>query len=515
MVKENDTVLIKGKEYTLGARIGGGSEGSIFDVKDGLDSDKKKRNFVIKIINDKNITKRQKEDVFKHLKWLCDIGSQYSEIREISAIPKALLDNHLGYIMFKADEHESLKKYTEVPDLSEFENWYKKKYTLKRRYQIIIGLFDALRKLHLAGLVYTDLSPSNIMVHKNKNQIVLIDTDNIRTRRDSYLGVIGTPGYIAPEVYLNRDLEKAKECNIKSESLSKDHERITPDSDIFSAAVIAFELLTLQHPFIGDEVESGTSAREEEAFEIKTDYIFKKGTNNSSTRNLVPNFSDLTTREVRELFYRTFVDGKNNPYLRPTDNEFLEAFQNAYDKIAECRNCGYSRIYSLENGSNKSNKCINCEKEIGPKVVLRVKTLFENMNRADLINSIGNYPEYDVDIKNLKDSAGKETKAHSTISEIVLESGEEKYLYLRHFEENTNRSKEYVRIVLSSEERLSVKILNNKFENAYLCNINTKEQKPIKNEEEKVIKYNEDAIFFDEKKQGKRILKTYGICKKV
>ena len=47
--------------------------------------------------------------------------------------------------------------------------------TLKKRYQIIVNLFDALRKIHLAGLIFTDLSPNNIMVHKKQNQIVFID----------------------------------------------------------------------------------------------------------------------------------------------------------------------------------------------------------------------------------------------------------------------------------------------------------------------------------------------------
>ena len=34
-------------------------------------------------------------------------------------------------------------------------------------------------ELHLAGLVFTDLSPNNVMVHKTQNQIVFIDTKNL------------------------------------------------------------------------------------------------------------------------------------------------------------------------------------------------------------------------------------------------------------------------------------------------------------------------------------------------
>ena len=131
MVKEGDKVLINGKEYTLGTRLGGGLEGSIFNVE-GFPK------HVIKVINDDRMTKIQRDDTYKHLKWLYNLGSRNKSLSQVLTVPKALLDDQLGYIMLKAGEHDNLKKFLEVPeDILLFDDWYKKEFTLKKRYQII------------------------------------------------------------------------------------------------------------------------------------------------------------------------------------------------------------------------------------------------------------------------------------------------------------------------------------------------------------------------------------------
>lgn len=502
MVKEGEKVLINGKEYTLGTRLGGGLEGSIFNVE-GLPK------YVIKVINDDRMTKNQRDDTYKHLKWLYNLGSRNETIRQILTVPKALLDNQLGYIMLKASDHDSLKKFLEVPEnMSNFDEWYKNGFTLKKRYQIIVNLFNALRELHLAGLVFTDLSPNNVMVHKKQNQIVFIDTDNTRNRMDSYLGVLGTPGYMAPEVYRKPDLKLASTYKIDPKILSNCG-RITPESDIFAAAVIAFQLLTLQHPFIGDEVEEGEPELEEKALAIQTDYILKKGTSNASTMNLVPQFEKLTTPKIRELFYRTFVDGKNAPSLRPTNEDFLEAFQDALDLIVECPSCGYSRLYSFD----EKNECINCGCSIGPKMVIVMYNVFKNLKRDEFINSIGDYPKLSINIDNLKNLDGNEPTNFFEVSRIVLEPGEKnaKFLYLRHFETNSERSKAYARVTLSENETsLKVEILNDAFSNPYLIEKKTLTHISLGNGKQN-IQYDKYGIIFDSKKQGKGLLQIF--CK--
>ena len=503
MITSGKKVLINRKEYVLGERLGGGQEGSIYDVI-GFPK------YVIKIINDEKMTQSQRSEIRKHLEWLKELGARDINIRQCMTIPKALLDDHLGYIMLKAFEHTSLKKYITVPnDTNKFDDWYVKNYTFKKRYQVIVNLFRALREIHLSGLIFTDLSPNNVMVHIKENQIVFIDTDNTRRQSDMYKGVLGTPGYMAPEVYREPDTKLANDYNIDTNLLSKCG-KLTTETDIFSAAVIAFQLITLQHPFIGDEIDEGTSEDEEKALEIKTDYIFKEGTTNTSTYGLTTKFEEITTEEIRKLFMHTFVNGKDNPSLRPTAEEFLEAFQNALDSIVICPHCGFSRLYK----TNQHNNCINCGAEFEHKVSIVIYNKFknitqidENATRADLINSIGNYPQYDISKDELRDSEGNLSPNRVEISRVVLEPGIPKYLYLRHFEKATGRNIKYAKVTLSdSSSSVRFEVLNNAFESPFLVERKIGSQIPLNNGKEFPV---DRDIIFETKKQGKGILQIF------
>lgn len=502
MINEGDKILINGKEYTLGTKLGGGLEGNIFTVVEAP-------GHVVKIINDCNISRIQRNEIYEHLKWLKELGSRNKEIKQCMTVPKALLDNYLGYIMLYASEHDNLKKYITPPTETKlFDDWYKKDFTFKKRYQIIVNLFDALRKIHLAGLIFTDLSPNNIMVHKKQNQIVFIDTDNTRRRTDLYGGVLGTPGYMAPEVYRKPDVVLAKANHVDPKILSK-YGRLTAESDIFSAAVIAFQILTLQHPFVGDEIENGTPEDEEKALEIKTDYIFKEGTTNTSTYGLTTKFEQITTQGIRDLFYRTFVTGKGQPTLRPTAEDFLEEFQKAFDSIVVCDNCGFSRLYSYDG----DNTCINCGKEIETKTSIVIYNVFKDLTRSEAINSIGDYPQYDISMDNLRVTNSSELPPnHFEISKIILEPGEDKakYLYLRHFEKNTERSMKYARVTLSDlGTSVKVEVLNNAFESPFLIEKTTGKMFPLNNGKEfQLDKY---EIIFETKKLGKGYIQIF--CK--
>lgn len=501
MLVEGNKILINGKEYTLGAKLGGGKEGSVFDLVE-------KKGAVVKIINDSTMSKIQRNELYAHLKWLYNLGRQADkkELRQYMALPLGLLDDELGYAMLKAGEHDPLNKYITVPEIDgEFDTWYREKYTLKKRYQIIVNLFDALRKIHLSGLIFTDLSPNNIMVHQKQNQIVFIDTDNTRKRTDSYLSVLGTPGYMAPEVYRKPDIKLAKEHSIDPKLLANSG-RITTESDIFSAAVIAFQLLALWHPFIGDEIEEGTPEDEERALEIKTDYIFKSGTSNTCSYALTQKFEELTTPEIRRLFERTFVDGKDQPALRPTAEEFLEAFQNAFDMIVECPFCGFSRIYA----PGETNLCVNCDNEFQEQTMLVIYNVFSNIGRDEVINNIGEYPQYDVALENLL-TDGNAPANHVETCRIILEANENKskYLYLRHFESNTERSEPYAKITLDSTSRMvRLEVSKAVFPEAYLIEKGTRKRTALNQGKE--FTADRHGIIFDARKHGKGHLQIFG-----
>lgn len=501
MITTGSKVFINEHEYTLGEKIGSGKEGNIFELVE-------KRKAVVKIIDDTYMSKSQRKEMYEHLKWLYNLGRQAEkkELKQYMALPLGLLDNELGYAMLKAGEHESLSSYITIPgDDEDFDLWYREKYTLKKRYQIIINLFDALRKIHLAGLIFTDLSPNNIMVHKTQNQIVFIDTDNMRKRTDSYLSVLGTPGYMAPEVYRKPDMVFAEKNNIDPKILSNSG-RITTESDIFSAAVIAFQLLTLWHPFIGDVIEEGTADDETRALEIKTDYIFKAGTSNTSTYALVPKFVDLTTPEIRNMFERTFDTGKESPSLRPTAEEFHEAFQNALDMIVECPSCGFSKIYAPD----EINHCVGCGRIFDKQTILVIYNVLSELERDEVINNIGDYSQYDISLENLLVD-GKTPINYMEISRIVLEPNESKskILYLRHFECSTERSQPFAKITLDSTSRIAqIEVKKSVFPEAYLIEKTKRKRTPLNQGKEFPI--DNYGIVFKSQKHGKGYIQIFG-----
>ncbi len=96
---------------------------------------------------------------------------------------------------------------------------------------------------HSRGVVHRDIKPSNLLVDKSGNVFILDfgiasinesfpDAENSNMMNP----IMGTPGYMSPEQVLNEKLDQR--------------------TDLFSLAVVAFECLTGQRPFPGDNFTS-------------------------------------------------------------------------------------------------------------------------------------------------------------------------------------------------------------------------------------------------------------------
>jgi len=101
------------------------------------------------------------------------------------------------------------------------------------------SLAKGLSAIHARGVVHRDLKPSNIMFRAD-DTLALADFGISKRMSDTLdltaqFGAVGTPNYISPEQALGRPLD--------------------PRSDLYSAGVIFFELLTGRKPFQADSVE--------------------------------------------------------------------------------------------------------------------------------------------------------------------------------------------------------------------------------------------------------------------
>jgi hypothetical protein len=110
----------------------------------------------------------------------------------------------------------------------------------KQALAIIIGVLSGLDCAHQKGIVHRDVKPSNVLVDARGRARITdfgIATDALRLTRTRDGQVIGTPEYMSPEQL--------------SGSTAIDHR-----SDVFSAGVMLYQMLTGQLPFKGDSFQS-------------------------------------------------------------------------------------------------------------------------------------------------------------------------------------------------------------------------------------------------------------------
>ncbi|MEM4409777.1 MAG: serine/threonine-protein kinase, partial [Candidatus Caldarchaeum sp.] len=100
---------------------------------------------------------------------------------------------------------------------------------------ILKAIASALDYAHLRGVIHRDVKPSNVLVSED-GVVKLMDFGIARVtggERHTKTGVlVGTPEYMAPELWEGKDADKF--------------------SDLYSLGVMAYELLTGEVPFRGD-----------------------------------------------------------------------------------------------------------------------------------------------------------------------------------------------------------------------------------------------------------------------
>ena len=103
---------------------------------------------------------------------------------------------------------------------------------------ILVGIADGLDVVHRAGIAHRDVKPANIMLAPG-NRIVLMDFGIFESEIDRSKGkeLNGSPCYMAPEVIAG---------SVAKGDLSL--------ADTYALGIIAFELLTGDVPFSGDNV---------------------------------------------------------------------------------------------------------------------------------------------------------------------------------------------------------------------------------------------------------------------
>lgn len=320
---------LQGEEYEIICKLSEGAQGRIYELVN---------NRIAKINYDKS---ENRDKILKQLYWI--MRQNIPEEARITK-PIAILENpYTGYIMDKVPEdYEPLSKFIKINSKYTFSEWFNDiTGGLKKRLQIGILLAKSLRSLHFEGLTYCDLSPANILVSPTKNSIAIIDADNLMATGMFSADILGTPGYIAPELF-----SESRQPN----SLS----------DIHSFAVLLFEMLCLEHPLVGDSILEDSPEIEEKAKKGNSVYV-NHPVDDSNRNKRASKMKDLLTDELNSLFERSFVSGLHNPTERPSLKEFIDVMEEALDRIILCKNpdCGGSYLYKI----NSSIECPFCKRK--------------------------------------------------------------------------------------------------------------------------------------------------------
>ena len=199
-------------KYEILEELGAGAMGKVFHGRDSI----LQREVAIKIILASGVDVEMKQRF-------------YREARSCGCLnhPNIVTVFELGeeegkpYIAMEYLKGEDLKK---VIDRKTF-------IPLEEKLQIMQQICDGLAHAHENNIVHRDIKPSNIFLI-NSSRVKILDFGIARVAASTLTRkgcLIGTPNYMAPEQLRGREVDAR--------------------SDLFSAAVVCFELLTSEHPF--------------------------------------------------------------------------------------------------------------------------------------------------------------------------------------------------------------------------------------------------------------------------
>ncbi|MCZ2722388.1 hypothetical protein O1D97_12325 [Marinomonas sp. 15G1-11] len=307
----------------------------------------------------------------------------------------------MGYVMELMDGLVPLQSlmdsFIEATDNQSEENEtphikdYIKQGGLRRRIRILCQLARTLNQLHSRGLLYGDISPDNIFVSDDSNysEAWLIDCDNISI--ESHCGLtVHTPDYGAPEV-------------VRGEAM------LSSLTDCWSFAVIAYQLLTHNHPLKGGFVNDSEPEVEDEALCGEHPWINDSDNSDNECFTNLP-IQLIENSKLPSLFQQTFGLGKVSAVARPSMSEWLEALTEVDERLFVCHECNGQTILSLSNSDLEGASCFFCDSAIDENLVI-----FEEYIKVSEQEKQDKYPELDGNII-------------STERKICLQIGDQKEL---------------------------------------------------------------------------------------
>jgi len=270
------------------------------------------------------------------------------------ARPMVSLQDNRGYVMKLLSTMRQFKDFgftlDEIPvEDKDIPQWWPdkdvgklKRYVLyentgglRRRLNALAQCAAILSRLHGMGLVYADVSDKNVFVSEplpvdcpERTSVWLIDADNLRYDDDRG-SFIRTEIYGVPEVMQGNSKPSCR-------------------GDCYAFAIMAFWMLTLQHPFwtylIDDEEDE---VKVQAALDGYVPFVDDPD-DTSNHEEIIPRDLFLD-RGLALLFEKMFCAGRIIPSARPPAVVLACALARAADSVIACPKCGMTYYHTGDN----------------------------------------------------------------------------------------------------------------------------------------------------------------------
>ena len=304
-----------GVEFTLGAKIAGGGQGTVYRVAGHAE-------YAIKLLT-------RPED----LKRIEAVRRLPLEGLPVAAPITLIRQGGCGYRMRLASDMTPIREPYLPWEFGTRETtaaWYLSTGGLQRRLAIAANMADTIAALHERGLAYVDLNPNNVMVSEelSRTETWLIDTDNLTSRADPQSDILGLRGYGAPE----RATRNSPPSTL---------------ADTYTLAIHVFRILVMRHPLEGiaaDALDGGTAR----IMFDRGEFPYVSDPRDDSNRVEPQTFSAalmpiVISGRMNKLAERTFVAGRLDPTKRPGSARWREVLFSALDNVIECASgCGWT-----------------------------------------------------------------------------------------------------------------------------------------------------------------------------
>ncbi len=326
------TVLVSesGVKYNVCKFLGSGGQGEVWDVETGG------HHFALKWYHKEKATRAQA----KILKDLIEKGSP----GEMFAWPEDLIvtegGQRFGYIMkLRPSSYKNpvaLMKNKINPTF----------YTICR---VAYNTTLAFQKLHKMGYCYSDISFGNLFFHPDTGDVLICDNDNVSVSGLYESQVLGTPGFMAPEVVTG----KAKPAR---------------NTDLYSLAVLLFYLFFVNHPLDGEQearIRCMDMAARIKLYGTNPVFIYDPVLKDNRP---VPGRHDnaiiyweIFPSQIKDLFTESFTVGLADPRKRVTESTWLSAIAGLMTGIVKCPSCGAEVFFDeKKEDSGEPHTCWNC-----------------------------------------------------------------------------------------------------------------------------------------------------------